>query len=303
MRLFRQTRVGDWTDVIAKLRDALEQWSRLRPDQRAAATVARKKPAERILSVPLEPRAQSGAKLSFAVRTSVGTMQCLPENDIVSESLRYYGEYLQPQLDLLRRLIPPGATVMEIGSGIGAHALFLSNAIGASGHLLLDEPRAKLEGMLRQNLAANSVTNMTVLVQSSSASRRAVAEPVGAAEPVPAGTTPQAVDELQLERLNCLKVNECVDPIEVLKSAVDTFWKLRPIVFAAAVDDEGVDEMAALMRSCSYRTWRHTTPLFNPGNFNLRTANIFEGKVAHALFAVPEEVEMDVAIDRCIELR
>ena len=122
---------------------------------------------------------------------------------------------------------------------------------------------------------------------------------------MPASRAPntQSIDELQLERLNCRKVNECAEPIEVLKSAVDTFWKLRPVVFAAAVDDEGVHEMAALMRSCSYRTWRHTIPLFNPRNFNLRTENIFEGKVAHALFAVPEEVEMDIAIDGCVELR
>jgi hypothetical protein len=44
------------------------------------------------------------------------------------------------------------------------------------------------------------------------------------------------------------------------------------------------------------------TPLFNPGNFNRRTSDIFSCRSALILLAIPEEIEIDVALDGCVEL-
>jgi hypothetical protein len=41
----------------------------------------------------------------------------LPDEPIVGDALGWYGEYLQPQLDLLARIVRPGSTMMEVGAG------------------------------------------------------------------------------------------------------------------------------------------------------------------------------------------
>ena len=64
---------------------------------------------------------------------------------------------------LLGRLLKPGATLLEVGAGVGAHALFLAAAIGPAGHLFLYESRPLQQRVLRQNLGANRVGNVTLM--------------------------------------------------------------------------------------------------------------------------------------------
>src|SRR5207244_145849 len=90
--------------------------------------------------------------LSAIAECRYGILQYLPDEDLIGDSLCWYGEYLQPQLDLLARLIRPGSTILEEGAGVGAHALPLAAAVGESGHLFLYESRPVVQRILRQNL-------------------------------------------------------------------------------------------------------------------------------------------------------
>jgi hypothetical protein len=51
----------------------------------------------------------------------MGALQYLPDEPLVGDSLRWYGELLQPQLDLLVPMVRPASTVLEVGAGVGAH--------------------------------------------------------------------------------------------------------------------------------------------------------------------------------------
>src|SRR5208282_3740895 len=48
-------------------------------------------------------------------------LQYSPLQERLARSLEWYGEWLQGQLDLLAKLLRPGAVVVEAGAGIGAH--------------------------------------------------------------------------------------------------------------------------------------------------------------------------------------
>ncbi len=61
------------------------------------------------------------------------------------------------------RFIRPGAWVLEADAGIGVASLYLSSAIGDSGHLLAYEADRLLHHLAHQNLAANRVRNVTLL--------------------------------------------------------------------------------------------------------------------------------------------
>lgn len=42
--------------------------------------------------------------------------------------------------------------------------------------------------------------------------------------------------------------------------------------------------------------------LFNAQNFNLRDTDIFGGNKALALVAIPEEIDVDIALGECVEI-
>jgi len=233
--------------------------------------------------------------MSAVAETRIGILQYLPDEPIIGDAIGWYGEHLQPQLDLLARLVRPGSTMMEVGAGVGAHAVFLGRLLGEAGHLFLYESRPVQQRILRQNLAANGVSNVTVMRRTLGS--RSAEDTAGNAPP-----TTETLDELQLERLDWLKVDASGDALDVLVGASETLWRLRPLLFLAAADEQTLGELAERAREFSYRCWRMETALFNPQNFNRRETDIFDGRTALALLAIPEEIDVDVALDGCVEI-
>jgi hypothetical protein len=291
MRLFRQSRRDHWEEVVQRVKAALQE--------RVRSVIATQVAVDRGVgrrSLPrpavVQPGVPAGHRPGFSAvaETRMGIMQYLPDEAPLGASLHWYGEYLQPQLDLLVRLLRPGATLLEADAGVGAHALFLGKALGAAGHLFVYEPRPVVQRILRQNLVANRILNVTLM-------RRRLGGG-GEASPVVSET----IDELQLERLDWLKVNAGGLALEVLAGAGETLWRLRPLLFLTADDVPTLHELAQRVQAFSYRCWRMDTALFNPANFNRRDTDIFSGRTALALLAIPEEIDVDMALDECVEL-
>ena len=292
MRLFRQRKHGDWADVIrrikAELRDLVE-----RPlcNARSALGKPPSRPARSEQIALSRQGAAPGIRPGFcgAAETRVGILQFRPDDDPVGKSLDWYGEYLQPQLDLLGRIVRPGSTVLEVGAGIGVHAVFLARLLGPEGHLLVSEARSVPQRILGQNLPANGAGNVTLL-------RPMVGEQQGTAD------VAEPVDGLQLERLDLLKVGEGIDGAAVLAGAREVLWRLRPLLFTAAENVTNLDTLAGHARTFGYRCWKMSVRLFNSDNFNRRDNDIFDGRVALALLAVPEEIDVEVVLDHCVEM-
>ena len=310
MRLFRQRVRGDWDDVVERVAAALDDLLQGRTP--AIAVSAERGAPPTLLPVKLVGAAPPrGHRRGFSavVEARAGILQYLPDEAIEGASLRWYGEYLQPQLKLLAQFVQPGSVIIEVGTGVGAHTLVLAHAAGAAGHLFLYESRPVVRRILQQNLEANHVSNFTLMRRTLASQRgngataaveSSVANPSTVAPPTVAST--ETVDELRLQRLNWIKVNPGVAALEVLDGAPDTLWRLRPWLFLAAADEATLTALANRAREFGYRCWRMESPLFNPENFNRRDDDIFSGGVALALLAFPEEIEVDVALDGCVEL-
>jgi hypothetical protein len=297
VRLFRQSRRDDWSDVVERIREALEKWVQQRP---SAPAVRATRSAELPISAglpwanPEHVNAGHRPGLTSVAETRVGMLQYSPDEPIVGDSIGWYGDYLQVQLDLLARIVRRGGTIVELSAGIGAHAVPLSRMIGETGHLFVQESRTVLREVLRQNLAANGVANVTVLPRSGNQ------QPGGAM--IGGMSAGETIDELKLQRLDCLKVGPASDTIDVLTGAKETVWRLRPSLFLTVADEEALNRVKDRVREFGYRCWRMETPLFNVHNFNRRDADIFGGRTALALLAVPEETDVDVMFDGCSEL-
>ena len=286
-RLFRQRERGNWDEVVGRVKVALEGVVRgggaIALMQPAGSDSSAQSPQT---SPALRPGPGPGHRHGFSAvaETRYGILQYLPDDGDEGTAIGWYGEWLQSQLDLLVRLLRPDSTVLEVGAGIGTHAVSVAAALREAGHLLVYEPRPVQARILRQNLAANRVANVTLI------RGRLGAE--GA----------ETVDAMHLERLDWVKIDDGELAQSVLAGAVDTLWRLRPKLLVAAVDALTLERMADEMRAYGYRCWRQETELFNPANFNWRSESVFGDRSALVLLAIPEEVEVDVALPGCVEL-
>ena len=89
--------------------------------------------------------------------------------------------------------------------------------------------------MLRHNLAANRIQNVTVMQRRLD---RGVPDTPKEGAPVQSIDTTsrdvESVDDLRLERLDWLKVNAGANALAVLAGATESLWRLRPclLIFA-----------------------------------------------------------------------
>src|SRR5207237_4154843 len=106
--------------------------------------------------------------------TRHGIIQFLSHPESMAQSLHLYGEYLEPQIDMLRRVVRADDTIIEYGAGCGAHTLALAKLCG---NLIAHEVDAVARRVLRQNLRANAIRNVTVLPGSASATTKGPTNP------------------------------------------------------------------------------------------------------------------------------
>jgi tetratricopeptide (TPR) repeat protein len=309
MRLFRQRESRDWSEVINRVKLALERHVREGAALSAPSQDRPSAPPAPLRPVLCEWKMPHGSDRGFSAvtETRVGVVQYFPSHGSTGKAIGWYGECLQPHMDLLAPMIGPGATVVEVAPGVGVHSLALAGAVGANGHLFLIEWRPGLRRLLQQNLTANRVTNVTLLhnLPARPGSSSIAPEQGQQQTHIDASTTRvrvETLDEYLLEDLRLLKINEGADAAAVIDGAVDTLWRLRPLVFMAIDSASSTALLAARVKALGYRCWRMEAPLFNPNNFNCRADDIFGGATSLALLAVPEEVEVDVALRACTEI-
>jgi len=248
--------------------------------------------------------------LSRVAETRYGILQYSPCETTLAQSLESYGEWLQPQLDLLAGLLPSGAVVVEAASGIGAHALALARLIGTSGHLLTYEADPVLLRMLRQNLQINAIgTMVTVMSRDLLGLTPSVSFQVGVSAEVDSSRTAHdvehmqdTVDDLGLSRLDLLKINDAGAAIRIFEGASETLWRLRPALFIDISNIPDLGQWADRVRDFGYRSWSVHTALYNPRNFNCRSVDVFDGRTALALCAIPEEREIEIVYNGCAEI-
>ncbi len=101
----------------------------------------------------------------------------------------------------------------------------------------------------------------------------------------------ETLDELQLTRLDWLKVNAPVEAQAIVAGGEETLWRLRPVLLLGVTAEAELMALAEQVKGYGYRCWRIDTPLYDPANFNRRDDDLYAGQSALALAAVPEEMD------------
>jgi FkbM family methyltransferase len=174
-----------------------------------------------------------------------GTFEVMAGDRIVSESLRWYGEWAENELDILRRFIGEGSVIADIGAFIGTHTVALARATGTSGRVHAFEPRPEVHAVLARNVARNGLQAVTLYEAGvsdapgklvvSSFDPDTVVNPgglslEGAAEGVTASIL--TIDSLHLDRIDLMKIDVEGMEANVFRGAHDTIASLRPVIFS-----------------------------------------------------------------------
>jgi FkbM family methyltransferase len=225
----------------------------------------------------------------------------------IGRSLELYGEFSEGEIELFQQIVKPGRVVVEVGANIGAHTVFLAQAVGPMGRVLAFEPQRVIFQVLCANLALNSLPNVHAWQAAVGNKPGEIVVPVldysqphnfgglsleghQLGERVPVMT----LDSLNLQQCYLLKID--VEGMEqsVLEGAAQTIARCRPILY---VENDRQEKAAALIRyidGIGYNMYWHTPPLFNPNNFAGNPENVFGRVVSVNMLCCPKSLPQQV---------
>ncbi|MGE5547007.1 MAG: FkbM family methyltransferase [Solirubrobacterales bacterium] len=218
--------------------------------------------------------------------------------------LDLYGEYSRGEYLFLSQVVRPGMTVLDIGANIGAHTLWMAQAVGPAGTVWAFEPQRVVHQMLCANLALNNLGNVRALHLGVGRKAGKAAIPpldygrgnnfggialreAGRGEDVPVIT----VDSLNLTACHVAKIDVEGMEGDVLAGAKKTIEKHRPVLY---VENDRRDKSPALIKqlwALGYTLYWHLPPLVSSDNFFGNQANVFPGTVSVNLVCLPKEAK------------
>ncbi|MEX2114014.1 MAG: FkbM family methyltransferase [Pirellulales bacterium] len=210
-------------------------------------------------------------------------------NDMfVGRSLDVYGEFSEGEIGLFGELVQPGQSVVEIGANIGAFTVFLAQHVGRQGVVLAIEPQRLVFQTLCANLALNSITNVACFQQASGAQHGSLHVPqldplvVNNFGGLALGEYQRGqvvavvpLDAFNLQRCDFIKIDVEGMEEDVLRGAVETIARCRPIMYVENDRPEKCESLIRYIASLGYRMYWHCPPLFNPSNFLGNPENVF----------------------------
>lgn len=302
MRLFRQTKPGDWQAVFQRIAQEVEV---LVSGREPAGDRPRQAIGEAEATGPEHRIATTG--FNCLNRSRHGLMLYNRHDIYIGRSLDRYGEFSEAEIEVLRQVVEPGDIVVEAGASVGAHTLAFANLVGAHGAVHAFEPQRIVFQTLCANMALNSVVNVHCR-QAALGDREAhIIVPVldydkennfgglglGSyehGEKVPVVT----VDSLQLPRCKLLKADVEGMELEVLKGAVTTIRAHTPVLYVENDRPERSGPLIEYVASLGYNMFWHTPPLFSSQNYFGNTENVFGNLISANMLCIHSSVASSI---------
>jgi FkbM family methyltransferase len=213
----------------------------------------------------------------------------LPGDMYITRSLLELGEYSHDEVDLLKQIVKPGMTVIDIGANIGAIALPLAQAC-FPGPLYAFEPQQRIFQLLCANLALNQIKNALTFPLALGASFG-----VGAVPPIDydrpgnfGGVSLsteglliriETLDSFELPSCHLIKVDVEGMEAEALLGAAETITRCRPILY---VENDRADKqqiLIDLIETFGYNQYWHVSYL----------GSIFPNEASFNMLCIPKE--------------
>lgn len=234
-----------------------------------------------------------------------------PNDTFIGASLENYGEWCEYELDLLRKFIKPGDTVIDVGANIGTHTVAFSRMVGKDGKVFAFEAQPRIGKILAANVQLNRLQNVfwsDKAVGMSCADIR-IADLPPDSTPFNFGALPIFSDQGQGHYSDAemttidsfaadgdafsispslIKIDVEGMEADVIRGAKGTIERCKPILY---VENNGLDSSAisAVLDEIDYRAYWSIGPYFNPLNAFKNARNIWPISLVPSanLIAVP----------------
>lgn len=230
-----------------------------------------------------------------------------PKQDAyIGKSMISCGEWTEGVVKLMAHLCPPGARVVEIGAGFGAHTVPLARLVGDSGAVTAVEQSRRMVDLLHANLALNQIGNVEVVHAhaGSMPGSVVVSEPRFDSEgnfgviahrknhDAPDGVPVQVPDHEHWGAVDCLVIDTPGQGHEILLGSQRLIATHKPAILLNADNAADAEKAGVLLQDCGYHLWRHVCPFFVPDNFFMNGNNPFGGFASISLAAVADDRDL-----------
>lgn len=245
-------------------------------------------------------------KVNFLVQARNGLFIANCQDVYLGNSLIRYGESGALEWELLKGLIEPGSTVVEVGANIGTHTVSIARAVGDGGRVIAVEPQRVIFQYLCANISLNGFMNVetyhcgcgseaaTLIVPAIdySAERNqnfggVSLQKNGLGESVEIRRLDDLVGDTRLVRL--IKIDVEGMEADVLRGAMATIRASRPILYVENDRIEKSEELIRLIMDLGYRLFWHIPPLFNPDNYFSEKENVYGNVASYNMVCFPCE--------------
>lgn len=202
------------------------------------------------------------------VCTRGGITYDLDLSEVIDRSI-FLGGWEPETVHFLRSTIQSGDVVIEVGANVGAHTLILAERVGAQGSVYAFEPTEFARAKLETNLRLNPKLAGRIVVRTELVTNHEHATPnlsLRSSFPVDGPGRPDemidarsmALDDLQLSRLDLLKIDVDGYDYKVLQGSTAIIDRLRPRVlielceYTLAAQGDSVRDIFALLDGLGY---------------------------------------------------
>lgn len=233
------------------------------------------------------------------VETRYGRLVVPAEPDLISNTLRKFGEWAELELCALRYFISLGDTVLDIGACYGSHSRAFSEAVGENGRVWSFEASRANFDILCQNANLSPIDNINPVfgavsdisgkwlsVFTSSENRGGsfvTAEGAGVEEKVESIT----IDSLNIPNVRFMKIDVEGQETSVIAGARETISNSRPIVFCEANDVEKALKLIDSWTFMDYKIFGIRSQAYNSKAFRDSGENPFGNASECGLLFVP----------------
>lgn len=237
--------------------------------------------------------------------TKAGRFLTIPNDVYVGKSIEVYGEWSYGEIEALKPFLGAGDNVLEVGSNIGAHTVFIARDLCPDGQVYAFEPRRILFQILCANLMLNNISNVSTfqmalgdeekaftegelpIEQKLNAGAFALGSLLGTGEEIKVARADQYIDSMK--RISVLKADVEGHEYNVVSGAMSLINRDRPVLYLENDRVDKSEDLLGLVKNLNYNIYWHVVPLFRGSNFAMTRANIFANISSFNILCIPQE--------------
>lgn len=231
-----------------------------------------------------------------------GLFAYLVHDLFIGKSLDLYGEWTEPEIELLSNFVFPKSVIVDAGAFIGTHTVALAKMTGHYGFIYAFEPQRMVYNILCGNVALNNLLNVKCFNAGLSDQPGkafiplldpSVEQNFGALDlskfTEGDATTITTIDNLNLRGCNLIKADVEGMEAKVLKGAEKTIKKFKPILYVENNRNETSEKTMKTIFELGYKAFWHILDYYNPDNFFGNKKNVFKSYAPEAnMICVPK---------------